>query len=255
MEHILRHALVAVLCVAPPSLASEAISQPTLSPTPLPEAEGTRPPDVTPDRDLVFPTARTLPAGGVAISSYTVFGLQGTYAIRDGLQVSALGFAMGSGLAAVPSVKWQLSSDARSATAVMGGFGLGIDFKTAWRGAALVAAGIHTRCIDDACRLEINALAMPAVFVSGRGADVLTTAGATLSFQAFRHLKLFAGGHLLFVVPEPQLSLLIPWGLRVHARHFALDLGLVTPLGLIRGGYTPLVLPIGIPVLALSGGW
>lgn len=78
-------------------------------------------------------------------------------------------------------------------------------------------------------------------------------AGLDASLSLLGHLRIFAGlaGHL--AVPEPQAGLVLSLGVRVYWSHFAADLGLILPVGLVGLGF-PKLTPAGTPLINLTTG-
>jgi hypothetical protein len=221
---------------------------------------GETPADATRDRAFLLPTADTLPAGSLVYNDYELIFMGLTYAIRDGLQITATTFipvAPDAFTLLLGSVKWRIVSTPSFKLAILGGVGyVSSSFSDGGTDRAVLLDGgiFASQCFDVACESMLTAGAMgfdTRSSLSTNGSAIIF--GGSLLARVSQHVKIIA--ELNGVAGKNQDSGwsvgdagLLWYGLRFFGGQVAGDVGFFQPIG--TSASDPGV--IGYPFLSLS---
>jgi hypothetical protein len=270
----MRHVVVGIFCgllsVLVSTGAEAAAAAPDLAPDPTDPVTRagvagsqapTSPVDSTRDRAFLLPTADTLPAGSLVYNDYELVLMGLTYAIRDGLQITAttlVPLISNFPSLLLASLKWRIVSTPSFKLAVLGGIGYASSSFNDTGGtdrALLLDGGIFaSQCFGVGCESMLTAGAMgfdTRSSLSTNGSGIIF--GGSLLARVSQHVKImaelngFAGKD-----PDSGWSVgnagLLWYGLRFFGGQVAGDVGFFRPVG--TSVSDPGV--IGYPFLSLS---
>ena len=217
--------------------------------------------DPTRDRAFLLPTADTLPAGSLVYNDYELLLMGLTYAIRDGLQITAttlVPLISNFPSLLLASVKWRIVSTPSFKLAVLGGVGYASSSFNDADGTdrvLLLDGGIFaSQCFDVDCESMLTAGAMgidTRSSLSTNGSGIIF--GGSLLARVSQHVKIMA--ELNGIAGKSQDAGwsvgdagLLWYGLRFLGGQVAGDVGFFRPVG--TSASDPGV--FGYPFLSLS---
>jgi hypothetical protein len=181
------------------------------------------------------PSAATLPAGSVEVAS-RLFLVGASYGVTDRVEVGAAVFplSLDRGRAYRVSARGALLAHRRGGLAVTGDL-FGYGSATAWRwwtSAVGLAGGL---CLLEGCDTVVGAHWAPA-FVAGRfTGEHLLSASVVQRVATGVKVMLEANHGLRAVQPDLVAGTVYWYGLRLHGRRLAVDLGLMFGSDLLFG--------------------